>query len=83
MNLAFEKVLVPVIKKRTKPNRLTKNSASAIDHIITNSPLHRTITAGIIKPDASDYFPIFLIAETESRIIPVGKYKLRNELRNQ
>ena len=83
MNLTIEKGLVPVIKKPTKPNRVTKNSASAIDHIITHLPLHRTISAGIIKPDVSDHFPIFLIVETEKRIIPVGKYKLQNELRNQ
>ena len=33
------------------PNRVTKNTANAIDHIITNSLLHRTINAGVIKLD--------------------------------
>ena len=40
LNLTFEYGFVPVINK---PTRVTKNTATAIDHIITNSLLHRTI----------------------------------------
>ena len=62
MNLTFEYGLVPVIDK---PTRVTKNTATAIDHIVTNSLLHRAINTGTIKLDISDHFPIFLKAETE------------------
>ena len=58
LNLTSEHGFVPVINK---PTRVTKNTATALDHIITNC-LNRT---GIIKLDISDYFPIFLIAETK------------------
>ena len=62
LNLTFEYVFFPAINKAT---RVTKNTATAIDHIITNSLLHRIINTGIIKLDISYHFPIFLIVETE------------------
>ena len=62
LNLTFEYVFFPAINKAT---RVTKNTATAIDHIITNSLLHRIINTGIIKLDISHHFPIFLIVETE------------------
>ena len=46
LSLTFGYGLVPVINK---PTRVTKNIATAVDDIIANSPLHRTINKGIIK----------------------------------
>ena len=66
-----------------KPTRVTKNTArTAIDHIITNSLLHRTINTGKIKLDISDHFSIVLIAETEKRITPEGKVQITKRLIN-
>ena len=79
LNLTFEYGFVPVIKK---PTRVTKNTATAIDHIIANLLLHRTINMGIIKLDISDYFPICLIAETENRMTPEGKVEITKRLLN-
>ena len=56
----FQHGLVPVINK---PTRITRKSATAIDHIITNSFLNNNIETGIIKSDVSDHFPIFLISK--------------------
>ena len=53
--------LIPVINKIT---RVTKKSATAIDHIITNSYLNANIQTGIIKTNISDHFPIFLLTNT-------------------
>ena len=64
LNLTFEYGFVPVINK---PTRVTKNTATATDYIITNSLLHRTINTAILKLDISDRFPIFLIAKTEKK----------------
>ena len=47
------------------PTRVTKNIATAIDHIITNSLLHSIIDKGIIKIDISDHFPKFLLTGTK------------------
>ena len=71
--------MVPVINK---PTRVTKNTATAIDHIITNSLLHRTINTGILKLDISDHFPIFLIAKTEKKMTPEGKVQITKRLIN-
>ena len=66
LNLAFE---------------YTKNTATAMDHIITNSLLHRTINTGIIKLDISGHFPVFLIAE-KKRTTPEGKVQITERLIN-
>ena len=58
--MIFQHGLILVINK---PTRVTKKSASAIDHIITNSFLTNEIKTGIIKTDVSDHFPIFLICD--------------------
>ena len=71
--------MVPIIIKAT---RVTKNTATAIDHIITNSLLHRTINTGILKLDISDHFPIFLIAKTEKKMTPEGKVQITKRLIN-
>ena len=56
LNLTFEYGFVLVINK---PTRVTKNTATAIDHIIKNSLLHRTINTGILKFDISIIFQYF------------------------
>ena len=74
--------MVQVINKPTKPTRVTKNTATAIDHIITNSLLHWKINTEIIKLDVLDYFPIFLMTETEKRITPERKVQITKRLIN-
>ena len=58
--------MIPTINK---PTRVTRQTASAIDHIITNSIMHTGFKSGIIKTYISDNFPIFFcykyIAEKE------------------
>ena len=55
---------------------------TALDHIITNSLLHRTINRGISKLDMLDHFAIFLIAEKEKRMTPEGKVQITKHLIN-
>ena len=58
VNLMFRHGLIPTINK---PTRATKNTATAIDHIIINSVINAEFKTGIIKTDISDHFPIFFI----------------------
>ena len=60
LNLIFQNGLVPVINK---PTRVTRTSATAIDHIITNTFTNSKLSTGIIKTDISDHFPNFLICD--------------------
>ena len=54
----FRHGLIPTINKTT---RVTKNTAAAIDHIITHSVINAKFKTGIVKADISDHFPIFFI----------------------
>ena len=60
-NLAFQNSIFPVINR---PTRVTKTSATIIDHIlisrIIDSPLH----SGIVKTDISDHFAVFCLLKT-------------------
>ena len=58
-----------------KPTRVTRHSASAIGHIITNSVTsHNDFKSVIIKTDLSDHFPIvFAIKTNETTQRPVVK----------
>ena len=58
MNFMFSKGSLSVINK---PTRVTKTSASCIDHIYINSYFNHDIMSGIIKTDLSDHFPIFIV----------------------
>ena len=58
VNLMFRHGLIPAVNKRT---RITRNTVTAIDHIITNSVINAEFKTGIIKTDISNHFPIFLI----------------------
>ena len=54
----FSNGMISVINK---PTRVTKKSASCIDHIYVNSFFNQNILSGIIKHDISDHFPIFIL----------------------
>ena len=45
--------------KINKPMRDTRQTASTIDHIITNSIMHTGFKLGIVKSGISNHFPIF------------------------
>ena len=62
-NLLFAHNFVPVINK---PTRISKHSASLIDHIVTNTFVNEALSLGIIKVDISDHFPVFLISEAKT-----------------
>ena len=50
--------MVPVINK---PTRVTRYTATANDHMFTNSIINTEIKSAIIKADISDHFPILLL----------------------
>ena len=64
-----------MIPLTNKPARVTRHSANAIDHIITNSVTdHNDLKSVIIKTDLSDHLPIvFAIKTNETTHRPVVK----------
>ena len=59
VNLISQHSLVPIVNK---PTRVTKNNATPIDYIITNSFTDQENYISILKTDISDHFPIFNIS---------------------
>ena len=57
----FSKGAFPLI---TKPTRVTGDSASIIDNIITTEIFDANFKKGIVKHDLSDHFPIFFSLNT-------------------
>ena len=66
VNLMFCFGIIPV----NKPTRITEQTASAIDHFITNSITQTGLQSTIIKTDISDHFPFFFVAVS---ILPKSK----------
>ena len=66
--------MIPTINKLT---RVTRNKATAIDHVITNTVIsgiqHKS---GIIKADISDHFPIAFALNTCEKV----SQKIRHNL---
>ena len=50
--------MIPAI---SKPTRVTKHTAAAIDNIITNFIINSGFKSAIVKTDLSDHFPIIFI----------------------
>ena len=51
----YQRNLIPTIDK---PTRVRKNSATAIDHIITDHVFTCNFKTAILKTDLTDHFPI-------------------------
>ena len=60
-NLVFQNGFLSLVQR---PTRVTRTSATVIDHILTNRVLENKIQSGIIKTDISDHFPIFTVFKT-------------------
>ena len=58
VNLMFRHGLIPIVDEAT---RVTRNTVTAINHIITNSIINAEFKTGIIKTDISNHFPLFFI----------------------
>ena len=60
-NLAFQNSIFPVINR---PRRVTKTSATIIDHILTNAIIDSPLHSGIVRTDISDHFAVFCLLKT-------------------
>ena len=67
----FSHGFIPTI---TKPTRVTKNSATLIDHIYSNN-ISTSTTSGIIITDVADHFGTFYSACDEKRSSKSIQYK--------
>ena len=79
VNLIFQYSLVPIVNK---PTRVTKNNATLIDYIITNSFMDQENLTGILKTDICDHFPIFIISVKHTLYSSDKKVTIRKRIIN-
>ena len=60
-NLIFQNGIFSLINR---PTRVTKSSATIIDHVLTNTIIDSEVQSGIIKTDISDHFAVFALMRT-------------------
>ena len=76
VNLMFHCGMVPAINKHA-----TRYTATAIDHIFTNSIINIEIKLAIIKADISDHFPILFVAKVNVGVsIRTEQYILKRNI---
>ena len=81
LNLMFRCGMVHAINK---PTRVTRYTATAIDHIFTNSIINTEIKSAIIKADISDHFPILFVAKVNVDVsIRTEQYILKRNICDQ
>ena len=61
-DLMYQRNLIPTINK---PTSVGKNSATAIDHIITDYVLTCYFKTAILKTDLTDHFPIVIALKND------------------
>ena len=79
LNLMYKNIMTPRINK---PTRVTRQSATTIDHILTNCFLNFDFKTAIFKCDISDHFRIssFLTVTNEfSKTEPIYIHKRIND----
>ena len=60
-NLIFQNGIFPLINR---PTRVTKSSATIIDHVLINTVINSEVQSGMIKTDMSDHFAVFALMRT-------------------
>ena len=63
LNIIHQNGILPT---RNKPTRVTRKSATAISHIITNNYIESSFKTAIIKFDISDHFPICILFPSDT-----------------
>ena len=60
-NLVFQDGVFPILNR---PTRVTKSSATIIDHVLTNTIIDSEVRSDIIKTNISDHFVVFALMKT-------------------
>ena len=58
--------MIPTINK---PTRVTRKTAIAFDHILTNQFIHVAFKTAFFKTDISDHFPVCIIISSTEKLL--------------
>ena len=76
-NFVFQNGVFPVINR---PTRVTKRSATIIDHILTNTLIDSRIQSSILKTDIRDHFVVFSLLKTNFELINIKKTIIKRDI---
>ena len=76
-NFVFQNGVFPVING---PTRVTKSSATIIDHILTNTLIDSHIQSSIIKTDIRDHFVVFSLLKTNFELTNIKKTIIKKDI---
>ena len=63
LDLIYSNGFIPVINR---PTRVTSQTATLIDHILTNDFIGKSLYQGVLLTDITDHYPIFSITHDDS-----------------
>ena len=73
-----------VVPEINKPTRVTRYTATVIDHMLTNSIIKIEIKSAIIKADISDHFPILFATKVKPDVnIKTEQHILKRNISDQ
>ena len=72
----FEKGAIPIINW---PTRISEDSASLIDNILTTDVFNNSLKKGLIKSDVSDRFPVFFSIRLTKEKLQESVIKIKKE----
>ena len=76
-NLAFQNSTFPVINR---PTKVTKTSATIIDHILTKTIIDSPLHSGIVKTDISDHFAVFCLLKTNFEQLNIKNHVIKRDI---
>ena len=66
LNLLYENGVIPTINKAA---RVTRKTATAVNHILTNQIININFKIAILKTDISDHFPVCIIISPTEKLV--------------
>ena len=66
LNLLYENGVIPTINN---PTKVTRKTAAAIDHFLTNQFINVNFKAIIFKTDISDHLPVCIIISSTEKLV--------------
>ena len=76
-NFDFQNSIFPVINR---PTKVTKSSATLIDHILTKTVIDTHTQSGIIKTDTSDHFAVLSLNKTNLEQTNIKKTIIKRDI---
>ena len=80
LDLIYSNGYIPVINR---PTRVTSQTATLIDHIVTNNFIGKSLYQGVLLTDITDHYPIFSITHDDSINLSDDEYIVYRNMKSE